>query len=649
MKGLIALRVVSILAVCSTLMSRCDLANNRTLRSPDGLLAVDFRTSAGKVQYKISCSASQVMVWSDLGVELDGADFTSNVDIDDMTAISTVQDQYRLHHGKTGGVSYLANEQIISITNKEKERISVRFRTSNDGVAFRYEFENSSDSIQTVLQESTSFKFPESTKAWIQPMSKSKTGWERTNPSYEEHYQSGVPVTVVPEFNSGWAYPALFQVDGLWLLLTESGLDKNYCGTRLMNISNQNALKIGFPQQAEVMGDGELLPSAAGDWRSPWRVIAVGDLATITESTLGTDLALPAIDMDLDKVRPGVASWSWVLYKDDSTIYAVQKRFIDYAAEMNWQYCLIDADWDRKIGYEKVAELVSYAKTKNVGVILWYNSSGPWNTTPYTPRDKMLTSELRRAEFDKLVKIGVRGLKVDFFGGDGNSVIRYYQEILEDAAEFGLLINFHGATLPRGWHRTYPNLMTVEAIRGQEFITFFQETADLQPEHCAIIPFTRNVFDPMDFTPMVLGEIPGIKRVTTNGFELALPTLFLSGIQHMAENPEGMATMPDFVLDHLSNLPVTWDETRFIDGYPGKLAVIARRSEEKWFVSGINGENTRKELVLNLSSLGDALSGYMITDDNDPRRLQLDEIMISDAAAVNLALMPNGGFVMVLD
>ena len=315
-------------------------------------------------------------------------------------------------------------------------------------------------------------------------------------------------------------------------------------------------------------------------------------------------MADEAIDMDTAFIKSGLASWSWVLLKDDFTNFETSVKFIDYASDMNWSYCLIDADWDRKIGYERMQELVEYAKSKNVKILVWYNSAGSWNTTPYTPKDKLLTKQSRKEEFDKLNKIGVSGVKIDFFGGDGQSVIAYYHQILRDAAKHKLLVNFHGATLPRGWHRTYPNLMTVEAIKGQEFITFEQENADRQPDHSAMLPFSRNLYDPMDFTPMVLDSIPGITRRTTKGFELALPVLFLSGIQHMAETPEGLYKQPDFVIDYLKDIPTNWDETRFIDGYPGKYAVFARRKGKTWHVVGINGENASKSLDLDLSFMG---------------------------------------------
>ena len=285
--------------------------------------------------------------------------------------------------------------------------------------------------------------------------------------------------------------------------------------------------------------------------------------------------------------------------------------------------------------------MIAYGKEKDVQLILWYNSAGDWNTTPYEPKDRFTTAEKRETEFAKLAEWGIGGVKIDFFGGDGQSYIQYYHDILQAAAKHHILVNFHGTTLPRGWQRTYPNLMTMESIKGFEFISFGQPDANEAPSHCAMLPFTRNLFDPMDFTPMALDEIPNIDRQTTSAFELALPTLFLSGIQHIAEIPEGMAKMPDYVKSYLQDIPTDWDESKYISGYPGKDVVIARRKGETWLVMGINGEATAKDLMVDLSFITKQ-EGYMITDGTDT----LFEQTTVTPNITKVAVQPNGGFVM---
>ena len=340
-------------------------------------------------------------------------------------------------------------------------------------------------------------------------------------------------------------------------------------------------------------------------------------------------------------IKPGHSSWSWAILKDDFTVYDTQKKFIDYAADMHWDYTLIDAYWDQKIGYDKVRELAAYAKKKGIGILVWYNSAGPWNDTDMTPKDKLLTRESRVAEFKRLHEMGIKGVKVDFFGGDGQSMIAYYVDILKDAYDAGLLVNFHGATLPRGWSRTWPHLMTMEAIRGFEFTTFDQPGQDAIPSHAAMIPFTRNLFDPMDFTPMAFGDIPKIKRVTRNGFELAESVLFISGIQHFAEVPQGMATAPDYVKRLLQELPRSWDDSKFVDGYPGQYAVIARRAGKTWYVAGFNAGDSDKTLTLDLSFI--AKRGKLISDGATERAFSQSDI--SAAKATQILIKPHGGFV----
>jgi alpha-glucosidase len=615
-----------------------------TIPSPDKNIAVQFIIKDGIAIYNVYYQKALVLENSKLGVIREDADFSKGLSFISAGKPLIVIDKYELLTSKRRLSTYGANKQIFHLKNKAGKLMDIIFQVSNDGLALRYYFPGSTKEVFKIKEELTTFNFPSNTKAWLQQLAPSKSGWESTNPSYEESYHKGIDAGTPAPTEAGWAYPALFNTETCWILITEAFLERNYCGTRLKQFSPAAEYSVGFPDQKEIFPGGPAFPQSALPWYTPWRVITVGSLKTIVESTLGTDLAKPSIEIDKTFIKPGIASWSWVLLKDDSTVYNVQKRFIDYAADMNWKYCLIDADWDRKIGYDKIKELADYGKTKNVGLILWYNSAGSWNTVKYTPKDKLLTRESRSEEFSKLQKMGIKGIKIDFFGGDGQSMIAYYHDILQDAAKYNLLLNFHGATLPRGWHRTYPHLMTMEAIRGMEMVTFYQGNADEEPAHATIIPFTRNAFDPMDFTPMALYKIPNINRKTTSAFELATSVIFLSGIQHMAETPEGMSHVPDFVKSFLRELPVNWDDVRFIDGYPGKLAIIARKSGAKWYVAGINGENQEKNLKLDLSFLN-GYEGKIITDGKED--LSFTQNVISPEKETNMIVKPNGGFVMV--
>lgn len=614
------------------------------VESPDKTISVTFGLSKeGNALYSVTKSGVTVLENSRLGITMEDADFNTNLSLVSVTPSKKVTDHYELLTGKRRINDYRAVMRNLHLKNSSGEPFDIIFQVSNDGVAFRYYFGGEAKGLKKISDESTTFNFPAEAKAWLQPMSEAKTGFESTNPSYEEHYKKGIVVGTPAPTSAGWVYPALFNFQDKWILISETALDRNYCGTRLKQQSPDGEYAVGFPDSREIFPGGNSSPQSELPWYTPWRIITIGSLKTIVESTLGTDLANKAIAVDKSVIKPGISSWSWVLLKDDSTVFEVQKKFVDYAADMKWGYCLVDAEWDRRIGYEKMQELVDYAKQKNVGIILWYNSAGTWNTVPFTPKDKLVTRESRTKEFALLKKMGVKGMKIDFFGGDGQSMINYYIDIMEDAAKSGLLVNFHGATLPRGWHRTYPNLMTMESIKGMEFITFDQRNANEEAAHATTIPFTRNVFDPMDFTPMALYKIPNIERKTTSGFELATPVIFLSGIQHMAETPQGMKHMPAFVKDFLRTLPGTWDDVKFIDGYPGKLTVIARKAGDRWIVAGINGEAIPKKLSLDLSFIRSP-KGSLISDDDNGSLIQK---AIQASKSTQVDVLANGGFVIV--
>jgi alpha-glucosidase len=620
------------------------------LQSPDRSIALQVSLSAsGEIQYRIQRSGVNVIRPSALGVMMKGHDFTQGMKLVNTSKPERITDRYQTKNAKKSSILYQANQLVMTFANEEVKKMDIIFRLSNDGAAFRYSFPWIKNN-ETILEEHSSFSFDEEAKAWLQPMSEAKTGYEHCHPSYEEHYLQNISVGTVSPLKSGWVYPALFKTNDIWVLITETALDGTYCGTRLINDSASSVYSIGFADPREVFTGGGFLPKNNKPWLTPWRIITIGSLKTIAESTLGTDLAPAALLKDASFVKPGKASWSWINSKDDSITFNEQKKYIDYACDMHWQYCLIDADWDTKIGYDKIAELSAYAKQKNVGLILWYNSAGDWNTIKYHPKDMLLTKEGREKEFGRLQALGIKGVKIDFFGGDGQSMIQYYIDILNDAAKYKLLVNFHGATLPRGWQKTYPHLMTTEAIYGMEMVTFEQNAADQQANHCAMLPFTRNAFDPMDFTPMNLTGLTSSNciRKTTPAFELALSVLFLSGIQHYAQAPEGMMRVPNQVKAFLKQLPDNWDDVKFLEGFPGKYAVIARRSGNRWYVTAINGDKSERKINVDLTSFKKS-KATLFTDGTGSELFSTTILNAAKQKKCDVTLNANSGFVMVLE
>ena len=619
------------------------------LQSPDKSLVLNvFLSASGEVQYRIQKSGVNIIQPSALGMVMKSHDFTQRMKLAAKSKPERITENYQTKNAKKSSIQYQANQLVLSFINKEEKKMDIIFRLSNDGLAFRYSFPWIKNK-ETIIKEHSSFAFDKKARAWLQPMSEAKTGWQQCHPSYEEHYLQNIPVGTLSPLKSGWVYPALFKTNDTWVLITEAALDGTYCGTRLINDSASSVYSIGFADPREVFTGGGYLPVNNKRWLTPWRIITIGSLKTIAESTLGTDLAPAAITIDHSFIKPGKASWSWINSKDDNITFAEQQKYIDYAADMRWQYCLVDAAWDVKIGYDSIKILSDYAAKKNVGLLLWYNSAGDWNTVAYTPKDKLLTKEGREEEFSRLQSMGIKGVKIDFFGGDGQSMIQYYIDILNDAAKHKLLVNFHGATLPRGWQKTYPHLMTTEAIYGMEMVTFDQHAADVQANHCAMLPFTRNAFDPMDFTPMNLTGLTSSNctRKTTPAFELALSVLFLSGIQHFAQAPEGMTKVSDDVKLFLKTLPDYWDDVKFLEGYPGKYAVIARRSGNRWYIAGINGEKNEKKVSLDLTSFRKT-KATLFTDGAAGKLLSKTISNTATQKKSDIMLKPNSGFVIVL-
>lgn len=625
-------------------------AQSTSALSPDKSLELKISVTDGKVFYNLFYQQEEFLSQSPLGLLSSVGDFTKDLKLIGKTS-SKIQESYKLNRSKVSEVNYLANETKFTFVNKENDTIHIVFRISNNDVAFSYWIpkskKNSNDCI--VEKEITGFKLPSGTTTFITPQAPPLSGWEKTKPSYEEEYTREEKVGTKSQYGLGYTFPALFHLGNKgWLLISETGISGNYPGTRLSDADSKGIYSVSFPQEGENNFNGAVTASSTLPMQTSWKTITLGKtLKPIVESTVSTDVVKPLIKSS--KVfDTGRASWSWIVWQDESCNYNDQKTFIDLAANLKCEFILIDALWDVKIGKEKMTELVNYAKSKNVGVILWYNSNGNWNTAPQTPKDKMNTAEARRKEMQWLQQIGVKGLKIDFFGGDKQVTMKLYHDILIDAAEFGLGINFHGATLPRGWERMYPNYMTSEAVLASENLVFQQGFSDRYPSTATIYPFTRNTVAAMDFGPVFLNKRlhrdpnKGTVRKTTDAFEMATAVVFFSPVQHWGLTPENLQEKPSYLFDYLKNVPTVWDETVYLDGYPGKYCVIARRKNTKWYIAAINGENVRKKITVNLPMLkGKGVS--IIADGNEQESKFSIQKLQNTTFDFNLS--PNGGTV----
>ncbi len=639
------------LAVLSLLLAGAASAQPVLVSSPDGRVAVRFALDdVGAPTYAVDLGGQTLVEPSPLGLVTTLAWWDRDLDVVDTGDVEPVEDHYRLVHGKRSAVTYAANRRVVRLADAEEHVLDVVFQVSNDGVALRYRIpEQAGAERVTARREITGVRFAPTTRSWLMPMTHPQTGWMHTNPSYEALYTMGEPVGAEAPNRVGWAFPGLFQVEGRgWALVTEAGLDGSYVASRLTAEPERGLYRVAFPDPGEGTGpDDPVEPSFALPFASPWRLVIVGEsLAPLVESTLVTDVSAPSEIADTEWIRPGTASWSWLPLKDESMTPDVQRQFVDMAAASGFEYTLVDALWDAQLGYDGLAALADAAAERGVGLIVWYNSNGPFNGAPQTPKDRMYDPETRRAEFARLREMGICGVKVDFLGGDKQSVIQLYLDIIRDAADAGLLVNVHGATLPRGWDRTFPNYITAEAVMGYEYITFSQGVADAAPQHGAVLPFTRNVVGPMDFTPVMLTDrVGGSVRRTSDGYDLATMVVFESGIQHLGVTPADMEGVPAFVAAYLGTVPTAWDETRFVAGFPGAYVVLARRKGTTWILGGLNGQSESQSVRLDLSFLPSDWRGTLITDGDGARDVRQRGV----AAGDEITMLPAGGFVVTIE
>lgn len=625
-----------------------------TLRSPDEQLRVTLQLKAadeaaggGRLSYSVDCGGDDdtrpVLLPSPLGIVRSDQNLDEGLRPIAVGEAAMVDESYRLLHGKRSECRSQARQQSFTFANARGAKLEVIFRVSNDGVAFRYRFPETDAAAREVLGESSGFRLPAEARAWIQPYQEPSM-W---TPSYEDYFADGIPAGTSAPTSAGWCLPALFQSEssGCWLLLAEAAVDGTYCGCRLEQNARGGQYRIRFPEPADGNGTGRVTPRSSLPWQTPWRVILVSrSLAGIVESTLVTDLNPPSRVADTAWIQPGRVSWSWWSDHDSPRDFAKLREFVDLAAELGWEYSLVDANWTLMDG-GNVRELAKYAQSKGVGLMLWYNSGGPHNSVTEKPRGCLDDSGIRKFEFELLQQWGVRGVKVDFFQSDKQNVMQLYQGILEDAAAAKILVNFHGCTAPRGWSRTWPHLMTMEAVKGAECYTFGPEYPEKAPSQNTILPFTRNVVGPMDYTPVTFSH-DRFPHLTSNAHELALTVVFESGLLHFADRVSAYRGAPDPVRKWLREIPVAWDETRLAGGYPGQWVAVARRKGNRWYVGGINGQNQPQDISLEFEFLaGDEQAANWIGD-APGGGFDCRKITLSAARPLELQLPPRGGFVL---
>lgn len=639
--------------VAGLCLSVSAFAIERTNNSPDGKMVVTVSDEGGKPSYCVSYNGVEFIQNSPLGLKTNIGDFTQGMNLKDGDVIvKQVDEDYTVPTIKQRRANYLANEVTYTLEKEGKVIFDVVFSIGNNDVAFKYRMYPQRQTLSCIVEsESTGFMMPQGTTTFLCPQVKPMGGFARTYPSYETGYTLDEPVGK-NGWGEGYTFPCLFKNnDKGWILISETGVNSAYCASRLMG-HKDGLYTIGYPQPEENNGNGTVAPGIPLPGETPWRTITIGEtLAPIVETTVPFDLVKQLYEPSQEYVY-GRGSWSWIIGMDGATNYDEQKRYIDFSAAMGYESILIDALWDTQIGRERIKELAEYGAKKGVGIYLWYNSNGYWNDAPQGPRGIMDNTIARRKEMKWMQSIGIRGIKVDFFGGDKQVTMKLYEDILADANDYGILCIFHGCTLPRGWERMYPNYASSEAVLASENLHFSQGNCDNEAFNACIHPFIRNVVGSMDFGGSTLNKFynanngpRGSKRKTSDVFALATAVLFQSPVQHFAMAPNNLTDAPEWAINFMKQVPTLWDEVRFIDGYPGKYVVMARRHGNKWFVVAINGQKETLKLKLKLPMFAAGETVQCYSDDKDLNG-SLKPLKINKKQEVTLTIPFNGGVVL---
>ena len=659
----------SILSSILLLSAVCAQANNYTVTSPNGKLVMNVKCEGGKASYTVDLNGKQMLTASALGLVANYGDFSQGLTMGTLKG-APKHLTYVMDHTKKSHVEKDVYEATIGFLNAKKDSMTLHLHVSDNDVAYKYEMiRPKKDNPKSVIiyNEVSGFNFPEKTTTFLCPQITPMTGWERTKPSYEEEYTPNAQMNVKSQFGVGYTFPCLFKVgeDG-WVLVSETGVSSAYPGSRLSDYEPGKGYTVAFPQKGENNGLGSEFAGIPLPGETPWRTITVGSsLAPIVETTIPYDVVEPLYEAS-QNYKPSRYTWSWLIWQDNSVNYDDQVKMIDVAAAQGYEAILVDGLWDKQICRKRIEELAKYAKSKNVSLMLWYNSNGFENDAPQTPRQIMNNSIVRKKEMAWMKKIGVVGIKVDFFGGDKQETMKLYEDILSDANDYGLEVIFHGCTMPRGWERMYPNYVSSEAALASENVYFTDYHAKKEAFEMTMHPFSRNAVASFDWGGVMMNRYfskdnkSRHQRYTSDVFEMATAITNQSSVNCICLYPNNLQDVPQWELDWLKNVPTAWEDTRFIAGYPTKYAVVARKSSVengsgaaltagRWFVGGLNATDKPLALTLDLPMF----AGKTVTYITDQPKKKGEKFFTSVKKALKVGkngkakvvIQPNGGII----
>lgn len=653
-------------------------AAENIITSPDGRLSVTVADNGGRLTYAVSYDGQQVLTPSALGLQTSIGDFTQGLTFKTIQQ-TDVDRTYEMTRTKASTARFLARQADITYTNAKGLPLTVTFCVANNDIAYRYSLQPLPKDERlsvVVFGESSSFNFPDGTTTFLSPQSKPMVGWQRTKPSYEEEYTPDAPLTARSAFGEGYTFPCLFKVPfaapevkkgkpqpvaSAWVLVSETGVGSGYVASHLTDYVAGSGYTIAFPNKDEMQGLGSPWAGMPLPSQTPWRTITVGtSLKPIVETTIPYDVVEPLYEPSQD-YKPGRYTWGWLIWQDNSANSKDNRLMVDAAADMGYEYCLIDALWDKSMGHKGIEELAAYAKTRNVRLLLWYNSNGYWNDAPQGPRCKLNTALERNREMAWMQSAGIAGIKVDFFGSDKQEMMKLYEDILADGNRYGLQVIFHGCTLPRGWERMYPNYVASEAALASENVYFSEYHAKKEGFELCMHPFCRNAVGAFDWGGVIMNghmsrdNKSRHQRHTTDIFEMASGIVLQTSVNCVAVYPnnllpESEGGMPQFERDFLRSLPTAWDEVQYVDGYPTQFVVLARRTGNRWYVAGLNAGPEARTLKLNVPMFAGHTVKYYI--DEAPAKGQtsttpvLKTLKINKKGEARVTIQPMGGLIL---
>ncbi|MFG2135157.1 glycoside hydrolase family 97 catalytic domain-containing protein [Streptomyces sp. NPDC048751] len=566
---------------------------------------ISLDDSTGTLSLTVSRDGRTVLEPSPVGIVTEQADLSKGLRFLHRKD-RTVDQRYRAKSGKRLDRAVRMKETRLSFATAAGARLDLVVRASADGVAYRYVLPTGHGDV---LGEASAFNLPADAGAWL-------STYRVDNEGQFAQYTAATAPT------AAYSPQALFATPGGYTLLAESDLTGSYSGARLAHTQGTGTYRIQLADE-RVDADGPLV--------TPWRAMVTGDLATVTRSTFTDDLAPASRVADQSWIRPGTVLWTWLAGgRTAGQSLAAQKAYVDYAAERGWPYEAVDSGWYFKKDEWDVTdpdwqtnswmpELVRYARAKGVEIIVWIHQ-----------RD-LDTPEERAQWLPTLERWGVAGVKIDFMNSEAQSMLRWYDTILPETAAHHLLVDFHGSTVPKGMQRTWPHVMSLEGVGGEEKRT---NTA----AHLTTLPFTRNVIGSMDFTPGAFQRV-GL-RPNSDAAETGLAVTYESGLQMYAGTPESYDERP-LARGYFDQLPAAWGDTRLLAGQPGREAVVARRSGDRWFVGGVYAGAARTAEV----PLGIGPGRWLVQTIKDGADgLVQDSRVLRGGDTLRVDVVANGGF-----